>query len=351
MMLSLAVVGVGWAGERQVQAVRELSRKVQVECLVDPDTDFLRAKAAELGVSKTYTTLQAALEDDAVDAVSICAPHALHCPLALEVAAAGKHILCEKPIALTVEDATRMIEAAERSNVRLYIAENLCYTPMSRALKQIVTARELIGELVAAAFTGGFRAKNFGYPGRRAWLTQPDAGGTGTWMLHGIHSMAQLRFILGEVETVYLREHHAASFERPDIEGTVSGTLTLVSGVNVSVLQTCELALPGDLRGYTFYGDQGSIRAHADGYSIMSDQGVEHFQYPSSELSDYAAEIEAFADYVAGAAEGPTTGWSERRSLAVVQAGYESMRSGQPVHLPTRFGSIWSAASQPGGEV
>jgi predicted dehydrogenase len=340
-MIGLAIIGVGWAGERQARAVQELGRKVRVECLVDTDADFLRAKAAELGISKTYTTLQAALDDEAVDAVSICAPHVFHCPLGLQAAAARKHILCEKPIALTVEDATRMIDAADNNGVSLYVAENLCYTPMSRALHRIVAGQEYIGELVAASFVGGFRAQNFGYPGRRAWLTQPAAGGTGTWMLHGIHSMAQLRFILGEVDTVYLREHHATAFERPDIEGTVSGILTLASGVNVSVLQTCEVALPGDLRGYTLYGDQASIRAYADGYTVLSNQGdSEHFSYPVSDLSDYAAEIEAFADYVAGTAEGPTTGRSERRSLAVVQAGYESMHSGQPVHLPTRFGPL-----------
>lgn len=97
---------------------------MQVECLVDTDVDFLRARAAELAIGKTYTTLQAALDDEAVDAASICTPHILHCPLALEAAAARKHILCEKPIALTVEDATRMNDAAERSGVRLYVAEN-----------------------------------------------------------------------------------------------------------------------------------------------------------------------------------------------------------------------------------
>lgn len=339
-MIGMAVIGAGWAGERQTRAVQELGRKVRVECLVDTDADFLSAKADELGIDKTYTSLQAALDDDAVDAISICTPHALHCPLALEAAAAGKHILCEKPLALTVEDATRMIDAAERSGVKLYVAENLCYMPMSRALKNIVETQAYIGELIAAAFVSGFRAQNFGYAGRRAWLTQPEVGGTGTWMLHGIHSMAQLRFILGEVTTVYLREHHAASFGRPDIEGTVSGTLTLEGGVQVSVLQTCEVNLPGDLRGYTLYGDQGCIRAHTDGYTVIGDQTVEYFSYPASDLSDYAAEIEAFADYVAGTAEGPTTGRSERRSLAVVQAGYESMHSGQPVHLLSRFGAL-----------
>jgi UDP-N-acetyl-2-amino-2-deoxyglucuronate dehydrogenase len=338
-MLRTAIVGVGWAGQRQAQAIRELGRKVQIECLVDNDADFLREQAAELGIDKTYIDYHDALNDAAVDAVSICTPHDLHCPLALDAAATGKHILVEKPIAMTVEDATSMIEAAETNGVRLYVAENLCYTPMSRTLRQIVQSGQYIGELVSASFTGGFRASNFGYPGRRAWLTRPEQGGTGTWMLHGIHSMAQLRFVLGEVETVYLREHQARSFERPDIEGTMSGLLTLESGVPVAVTQTCEVNLRGSFRGYTLLGDAGTLRASPEGYEVFLNNAdaPQQFTYPKQLLSDYAGEIEAFADYVAGVAEGPTTGYSERRSLAVVQGGYESARSGQPVNLKTRF--------------
>ena len=62
--------------------------------------------------------------------------------------------------------------------------------------------------------------------------------------------------------------------------------------------------------------------------------------YPEETQSSYAEEFEAFADYVAGVAEGPTTGVSERRSLAVVQAGYESAESGQAVNLTERFGDL-----------
>jgi len=340
-MIQLAIVGVGWAGERQVQAIRELNRKVTVECLVDNDPAFLAQKAAELGIDKTYPSLDDALADPAVDAVSICTPHNLHCAMALAAANARKHILVEKPIAVTVDDATRMIEAADCNNVRLYVAENLCYTRLAQFLRGVVQSGQYIGELTGVNFVSGFQARRFGYPGRREWLTRPDQGGTGTWMLHGIHSMAQLRYVLGEVETVYLREHHACSFERPDIEGTMSGLLTLQSGIHVSVLQTCETRLEGSLAGYTLYGDSGTLRAWKDGYEIFDDGPTpRRATYEPPRLSDYAQEIEAFADYVMGAADTPTTGVSERRSLAIVQAGYESADSGQPVHLPTRFGAL-----------
>ncbi len=342
-MLRLAIIGVGWAGERQVQAIRELDRKVEVVGLMDSDADFLAEKAAELGITRTFSDYQDTLADDDIDAVSICTPHHLHCPMALEATAAGKHILVEKPIAMTVEDATRMIEAADASGVRLYVAENLAYTPQSRFLREVVRSGQHIGELTGASLVAGFRAKNFGYPGRRAWLTRPEHGGTGTWMLHGVHTMAQLRYIFGEVATVYLQEHHASSFERMDIEGTMSGLLTLENGLHINLVQSCEILLPGNLGGYTIHGDAGSIRASKIGYEVFTgdnDLSPTIQPYLPEALSDYALEIEAFADTVAGIDVGTTTGRSERRSLAIVQAGYESVRTGQPVHLQERFGSI-----------
>ena len=344
-MLRLGVVGVGWAGTRQIEAIRELGGEVAVECIMDRDAPFLASKAAELGIAKTYTDYDALLADPAVDAVSICTPHALHCPMAIKAAQAGKHILCEKPIAMTVDEATRMIEAAERHGVTLYVAENVVYQPMSRFLRDIVQTGAYVGEMTCVIVVNGFQAPNFGYEGRRAWLTIPELGGTGTWMLHGVHSMAQLRYVLGEVRTVYLREHHASSFRPKGIEGTMCGLLTLESGVCALIVQTSETRLPQNLGGYIIHGDQGSIRAWKEGCEIFShrlDPGQEPLRltYPDQSLSDYALEIKAFADHVAGVQRGPTDGRSERRSLAIVQAGYESAASGKPVDLKERFGDL-----------
>ena len=344
-MLRIAIIGVGWAGSRQAQAIRELGRKLTIECLVDNDPDHMATKARQLNVAKTYSDYHDALADPDVDAVSICLPHALHCPVALDALAAQKHVLCEKPLALTVAEATRMIEAAEANEVKLYVAENAVYTPMSKTLREIVSTGRHIGEMTFASMIMGFRAPRFDYPGRRVWLARLELGGTGTWMLHGIHSMAQLRYVLGEVDTVYMGEHKAGSYTRREIEGTMSGLLTLSSGVHVSVVQTCETRLTGDLRGYTIHGDRGSIRALHDTYEVFdeqagSDRESHLLAYPEEALSSYAQEMEAFADYVAGVSVGPTTAEAERRSLAIVQAGYESAQSGEPIHLAERFGEL-----------
>ncbi len=341
-MLNVAIVGAGWAGTRHVEAIRELGRKVSVECLVDNDPAHLAERSAALGVPKTYPTLGAALDDPDVDAVSICTPHARHRPMALVAAQAGKHVLCEKPIALTVADASAMIEAADGSGVKLFVAENLPYEAQSKLLREMVQTGEPIGEVTSASLVAGFRAEGgYGYPGRRSWLAEPEKGGTGTWMLHGIHTIAGLRYVFGEVETVYVREHRTRSFSRDDMEGTMSGTLTMESGIAVSIVQTAETRLFGNLGGYVIHGERGSVRASRDGYEVFVD-GVdpETRPYPENPLSSYAREMEAFADYVSGDAEGPTTGRSERRTLAIIEAGYESARTGLPVNIRERFGEL-----------
>ena len=345
-MLRIAPVGIGWAGTRHVEAIRKLGRKLTVDCLVDNDADHLKAKAKEVGIEKTYTDLHDALADPDVDAVSICAPYNLHCTLALEAAAAKKHVLCEKPIALTVDDATRMIDAVETHDVKLYVAEHLPYTPMSKFLRELVRTGKYIGEPTFASMVTGFQAKPYyGYPGQRSWLSTSEQGGTGTWMLHGIHSMAQLRFIFGDVETIYMRERKASSFQRRDVEDTMNGLLTMESGIHVSVTQTCETRPPGKLGGYILYGDEGSVHASQDGCEVFPstrdrDQQPLFISYPEEALSDYAQEMEAFVDYITGVSIGPATALPERRSLAIVQGGYESAQAGQPVNLKDRFGEL-----------
>ncbi len=340
-MLRMAVVGVGWAGSRQVEAVGELGRKIEVDCLVDPDEAFLREKSAELGIKKTYTSYEEALRDDSIDAVSICSPHPLHCAQAIAAAEAGKHVLVEKPMAMDVAEATRMLAAAAAHAVRLYVAENASYVPMAKRLRQIVQDGEFVGELVSASIVKGFRSSNYGYAGRRAWLAEPEKGGKGTWTLHGIHTVGQMRYILGEVETVYMREHKGSAYQRRDVEGTMSAVLTLASGVHVSLVQTAEVKLYGDLGGYVLHGDRGSVRAGEEHLCVFNDEcaGVE-MAYPVEAVSSYAQELEAFADYVVDGIEGPTTGHLERRSLAIVEAGYESAATGLPVDLKERFGAL-----------
>lgn len=163
-------------------------------------------------------------------------------------------------------------------------------------------------------------------------------------MLHGIHTMAQMRYILGEVATVYMREHKADSFQRTDLDRDDERSAYPRKRSLSFGSQTCESKMYGDLGSYVLHGENCSIRATVSGYlhfdSESIDSGFAQQSYPKSTLSAYALEIEAFADYVSGSSVGPTTGTNERRSLTIVQAGYESAQSELPVDLQERFGTL-----------
>lgn len=334
-------MGVGWAGTRHVEAIRELGRKLTVDCLVDSDAAFLAEKSTELAVEKTYGSIESALWDPEVDAISICLPHRYHCDVAIAAGEAGKHVLVEKPMAMNVDEATRMIDAAAQNDVTLFVAENLPYTSMSRTLRTFVQDGLPIGEIVSVSVVTGFRAEQYGYPGRRAWLSSPEEGGSGQWLLNGVHTIAQLRYVFGEIKDVYLRAHHSSRVDRTDVEATLTGTLTTEAGFSISLMQSREVFLKGGLDGVILYGDRGSLRADREGYEFYDGDGPRgRLEWPVSELSDYAAEMEAFVDAVSGDAWGPTTAESERRSLAVVMAGYESAEREERIRLSEVFGNL-----------
>lgn len=342
----MAVIGMGWAGTRQVEAAAELGRDVEIVAIVDSDPDHLADRSAVLGVAKTYPTLATALEDPRVEAVSICTPHTFHMDQAIAAAQAGRHVLVEKPMALSVADATRMIEAADGAGVVLFVAESECYMPFAVRLREVVRSRDPIGEVTFATMLSGYRQPDPRYPGRRGWLTEPRAGGTGTWFLQGIHAVAALRYVLGEVATVHVREHRTSSFRRPDLEATMAAFIVLENGLAVHFVHTTETNIPTRFNGFQLYGEGGLvIGGRYGGYDQYLTPGdpqapqapPTHHDYPNPGLSEYALELVAFARAVRGIDPGPTDGRSERRSLAVVEAGIESARTGRPVDLTMRF--------------
>jgi predicted dehydrogenase len=231
-----------------------------------------------------------------------------------------------------------MVDAAESAGVRLVVAENQVYETSTRRLAEIVAGRLDIGHLAFAAVIDGYRARDPRYDGRRDWLTRPEAGGTGTWILQGIHTIARIRHIFGEVASIYVREHRTPTFLRPDLEATMSALLILESGPSVWFVQTPEVELPSRMIVH-LYGDEGVVVADATGYEarIGPRSPEDRVQFPEEPLSSYALELRAFVDEVEGHGVAPTSARSERRSLAVVEAGLESARTGMPVSLGHRY--------------
>jgi predicted dehydrogenase len=146
-----AVFGTGFMGRVHLEAIRRLGN-VEVVALASLEGDVAQRMAAQFSVDRVELDYRKVLEDRSIDAVHICTPNAQHCPMALDALQAGKHVVCEKPLATTVEDARTLVAAAARLRRRNCLNHNLRNYPAVQQMRQLREAGEL-GEILVVQGT------------------------------------------------------------------------------------------------------------------------------------------------------------------------------------------------------
>lgn len=341
--MRLIIVGAGWAGEAHVKAVGALRRNgadCEVAAVVDVDPEHLATKADEWGVEATYTDLGEALADcTEAEAVVLATPHHLHRAGAEQAAAAGRHVLVEKPMALTLADADAMVAACDRAGVTLMVAESACYARANLAMRDALTAGA-IGQVLSGRISRVGRGRHtYMYPGRRAWLADPDVCGGGIWMLNGVHTMAVARMLLGEPWRIYAREVHSDRFEGP-LEATVLAAISFAGGAELNMTVSAELHGYKRFGDVVLFGSDGTLayRRDAGELVIHTDAAAERIDCAEPDVhgagAAFVRQLEEFRAAVAERREPMTPGRSERQTLAAILAGYESIRTGQAVEIP-----------------
>ncbi len=341
--MELIVVGCGWAGERHVVAATALARRgrdVRVAALVDTDSDYLAAKAEEWGIGPMFTGLPAALDalPDAAGVI-LATPHNAHRRGTEQAAAAGRHVLVEKPMALTLEDADAMITACDAAGTTLMVAESARYRQRNMAIRDALhTGR--IGQALSGRMNLIGRGRHtYQYPGRRAWLAEPDLGGSGIWMLNGIHQISTARMFLGEVTRIDAREVHSGKFQS-DREATVVALVEFGSRAVIAMTVSAEL------HGYKRFGDVALFGTDGTLYAGRSEARLtiytesaapETVEWENDEDGEtpghFVRQLDEFVAATTEKREPYTGGPSERATLAAILAGYESIRTGQSVTL------------------
>ena len=344
---SIAIIGCGWAGRRHAQACAELG--VQVAWAVDVDDQRAASLPGYPGRARVATDYAVALSDPAVDAVDICLPHSLHAQVAVEAAAAGKHILCEKPMAASLAEADRMIEAADRAGVVLMIAEVVRFIPAYQQARELLDSGAIGKPALAQCIRETDLARSF--LEERPWFLSQEQAGGGIMMSGGIHDFETLRMLVGEIASVQaLRApQRFPRMEGDDtsvalvrfqtgavgtlVESFVMKSLTTASGQEAHVLR-----IDGDL-GSLSVMDGTTIRLFSERVDLMiAGRPAEHSLLPPA-ADPFALEIEHFLDCVRSGREPITSGRDQRRPLEAVLAAYTSMATGQVVELPSGSGS------------
>src|SRR5215467_13198597 len=131
-----AVFGTGFVGRVHLEGIRRLGY-VQVYAIGEPQIEKAKQLAAEFGVQKTEADYRRILEDPAVDAVHVCTPNFMHFPIAKDALQAGKHVICEKPLATSVAEASQLVELAGQTKLRNATFHNLRYYAMVQQMRRM----------------------------------------------------------------------------------------------------------------------------------------------------------------------------------------------------------------------
>ncbi|UCF35731.1 MAG: Gfo/Idh/MocA family oxidoreductase [Acidobacteriota bacterium] len=233
--------------------------------------------ADEFGVELRFKTWQELVQSPEVEAVYVATPVDLHAPITIAAAESGKHVLCEKPMALDVGQCDRMIEACRQNNVKLGIAYYRRFYPVLRRIREVIDSGEIGRPMVAQLNAFEFYNPIAGDP--RFWFVQKDRAGGGPMFDFGCHRIEALINLFGTVR----KERGLLSclrFER-EVEDTAVAHLLFESGTQATITVTHTTWEPQDT--LRIFGTEGSINVsvlNSGDLEIASSRGTRREAWP-----------------------------------------------------------------------
>ncbi|MBI3973167.1 MAG: Gfo/Idh/MocA family oxidoreductase [Chloroflexi bacterium] len=342
MTINAAFIGAGNVARAHLSALRECDA-VHACGIFDLDRARAEERAIEFGVPRVYGSWRELLDDPDVDVAGVLLPHDLHRQYTVEALDAGKHVVCEKPMAATLEECDAMLAAAHRTGRRLFPVQNRLYHP----------AYEKMGELVRQNAIGAvFLAQTNGFEGPRTVSVRPWLGterrGGGVLMAQAVHPAYALRWLLGDVAQV------SCTFGRRKVvemvaEDTAIVTLAFESGTVAEMTATFGLKYGPFDHAIMLYGAEGYIELRASAGDrtrpqslraiaprLFGDQAVHELElrpvtHPSADFrhmwEDYARAIETGGPAQVADVDG-------RKAVEIILAAHRSNELGTTMPLP-----------------
>ena len=292
------------------------------------------AFAAETGIARSYHTLDGLLADPRVDAVYISTTNELHKEQCLAAARAGKHVLCEKPLALTLADARRMVDACAEAGVVMGTNHHLRNAATHRAMRDAIAAGRIGRPLAARVFHAVHLPAHL-----RTWRVDNPAAGGGVILDIAVHDADTLRFTLGDEPTEVVAMTQKGGMTTAGLEDMAMSVVRFESGLIAQLHEGFTVAHAGT--GVEYHGTEGSLV----GRDVMTQRpigtvrlrtaaGEEALAVEPTNL--YERSVRCFNDAVAGTAAPAATGEDGIRSMALAVAVAEAAESGRvvPVRVP-----------------
>lgn len=338
-VIPVALIGCGKISRKHVQVIQAIP-DLELRAVVDPAPDRARGIADSNPGCRVYPDLDAVCGDSSIRLGVVCTPSGLHARQGIDLARAGKHVVVEKPMALRLDEADRLIETCDQHGVKLFVVKQNRYNVPVRHTRDAIE-RGRLGRI----FLGDVRVlwnRSQEYYDEEPWR--------GTWEMDGgvltnqaSHHIDLLVWMMGDVESVYARGRTV--LHRIEVED-VGAVLIRFRNGGLGIVEATTCVQPRDLEGsLNLYGEGGTVEiggfaanqlrtwrfreAEPEDEGLLGEQGRNPADPVYAHRQFYLNVVEALNDQRRALIDGI----EGRKSLEVIHAIYESMETGEEVQL------------------
>ena len=332
--LRIGLIGAGGIAARHVAAYRALAGRAELVAVADPLPDRASAMAEPFG-ARTFRTYQDLLEHTDVDAVDICLPHHLHAPAVIAAARAGRHVLAEKPLCRSLEEAETLSAEVDAAGITMMCSHNRLFSPVARRARAVL-AEHPFGRIYEVRATDCFR--NEARPADLGWRTDARLSGGGELIDTGYHPAYLVLALAGgaPVAVTAMTSRHRLGFL--DGEDSAQVLVRFDNGVVGHIATSWAYRPPESFEFFAVVAERGHLAATRTRltYQIDDEPAV---VLPFEKGDDIAGAVEHFVECLEQGRRPLHTHHEGAQTLGMITAAYESVRTSTvaPVALPRRI--------------
>ncbi|ALS28001.1 oxidoreductase [Paenibacillus sp. 32O-W] len=350
--LKLGIIGAGGIFKYVHGPAWAQHPEVEFTAVCDVNRERAEEAAKQYNIPHVYTDYRDLLAHDEIDIVDICTPNLYHSPYTVAALEAGKHVLCEKPDAVSPEEAVKMAETAERTGKTLIVMRNNRFSAAARYMKKFIEQGHM-GEIYTGR-CGWLRRR--GIPGKGGWFTTKELSGGGPLIDLGVHFIDLAVWLMGNprpvsvVGATYTKfadtdisdSEHSRFGEKQDqgtfdVEDLATGFIRFDNGASLQIEfswasnveeEVTFYELRGTKAGANFRNGQLKLITEVEGkmWNVNPELHTHH-------VGDHANNINHFVDVVQGRTQPIFTPQQGVEMIKILSAIYESARTGREVRL------------------
>ncbi len=342
--IKVAILGAGFISDIHVESYQRFVPDAELVAVYTRNSEKAKAFAEKHGIKNWYDDLDDIINNSGCDVVDICLPNYLHANATLKAAAAGKHIIIEKPLSVTLEEADAMLAACKKAGVKLMYAEELCFAPKYERVRQMVN-EGAIGDIYMLK-----QSEKHSGP-HSDWFYDINLAGGGVLMDMGCHGIGWFRWMLKNSKAVSVYATMATVYHKGRTKGEDNSVVIIEFENGVTGIVENSWAKHGGMDDKSeVYGTGGVIYADlfmgnsstaysksGYGYALEKADTTVGWTFPIFEEAfnqGYPHELKHFIECVQQNKEPLVTGEDGRAVLEIIYAAYASAGKGKKINLP-----------------